>query len=380
MSRIYDVIVVGAGSMGISAGYQLAKRGIRTLLIDSFDPPHQQGSHHGDTRLIRHAYSGGSTYITLALQADQLWRELEELSQTQLLVRSGVINLADNVRLSFRDRIKDATRLGVKVERLEAAEITNRWPGFRLPESFEGMYEPDAGFLFSEKCIAAYRSLALAEGAEILVHTPVEEIFVQGAGVSVKTHSGHYFASQLIISAGAWLNTLEPFVALPVRAVRKTVGWFRAEPRLFDQAVFPGFTLATEHGGYYGFPSIQGTGLKIGRHDGGQTWRPGEKLEPFGALAEDETDLRNTLEEYMPHAAGGLLNGGACRYELTPDENFIIDRHPNYTNVLVAGGFSGHGFKFSSAVGVILADLIENRKPAVELEPFSISRFDAITT
>ncbi|GED72741.1 hypothetical protein BRE01_64430 [Brevibacillus reuszeri] len=249
MSQIYDVIVVGAGSIGISAGYQLAKRGLRILLIDLFDPPHQQGNHHGDTRLIRHAYSGGSAYIKLALQADQLWQELEELTQTQLLVRSGVMNVTDTKRISFAERIADATRLGVKVEHLQAEEISRRWPGFRLPETSEGMYEPEAGFLFSERCIAAYRSLALAEGAELLVHTPVERILVEEDGVRVQTHYGFHYASQLIISVGAWLQTLERFLALPVRFVRKTVGWFQTAPHSFHQDVFLGFTLETEYGG-----------------------------------------------------------------------------------------------------------------------------------
>ncbi|MED4600903.1 N-methyl-L-tryptophan oxidase [Paenibacillus validus] len=379
MKQSFDVIVVGAGSMGMSAGYHLAKRGIRTLLIDSFDPPHEQGSHHGEPRLIRHAYSGGPTYVSLALEADRLWLELEEASNQKLLVRSGVLNMADRALIKFQARIEDAGRAGVRVEWLDAAEIRHRWPAVRLPETYEAMYEPDAGYLFSERCVAEYRKLALVEGATILPYTPVEQIWSEGSGIRVRTRVGEFAADQTIISAGAWFKTLEPFVTLPIRAVRKTVGWFRSKPGLFDAGAFPGFTLGTDNGGYYGFPSIDGAGIKLGRHDGGLPWLPGETAAPFGHLEQDEGDLRQTLENYMPQAAGALLRGAVCKYELTPDEHFIIDRHPVHSNVILAGGFSGHGFKFSSAVGAVLADLIEGKKPSVDLGMFALSRFDTIS-
>ncbi|WP_241242799.1 N-methyl-L-tryptophan oxidase [Paenibacillus whitsoniae] len=378
MKNSYDVIIVGAGSMGMSAGYHLAKRGVRTLLIDSFDPPHDQGSHHGEPRLIRHAYSGGKPYIHLALEADRLWRELEEASGQKLLVRSGVLNMANQSVSKFASRFPDAEEAGVQVERLDATEVHRRWPGIVLPESYEAMYEPNAGYLHSERCVAAYRKLALAEGATLLPYNPVQHIQADRAGVRVRTHAGEFTAEQLIVSAGAWFKSLEPFVSLPIRAVRKTVGWFRTEPRLYDAGAFPGFTLGTDHGGYYGFPSINGNGLKIGRHDGGLPWAPGQQAAPFGHLEQDEGDLRRTLAAFLPQAAGDLLQGAVCKYELTPDENFIIDRHPAYANVLVAGGFSGHGFKFASAVGSLLADLIQLVPTSVEVDTFSLSRFNQI--
>ncbi|MBP1963336.1 N-methyl-L-tryptophan oxidase [Paenibacillus aceris] len=378
MKNSFEVIVVGAGSMGMSAGYYLAKRGIRTLMIDSFDPPHEQGSHHGEPRLIRHAYSGGKPYIHLALEADRLWRELEVASGQKLLVRSGVLNMADLSAGKFTNRLPDSDEAGVQVEMLDADEVHRRWPGIVLPESFEAMYEPDAGYLYSERCVAAYRTLALAEGAMLLPYNPVQHIQADGAGVRVRTRAGEFSADQLIVTAGAWFKSLEPFVSLPIRAVRKTVGWFRGEPNLYDAGVFPGFTLGTENGGYYGFPSINGAGIKIGRHDGGLPWTPGEQAAPFGHLEQDEGDLRRTLSTFLPLAGGELLKGAVCKYELTPDEQFIIDRHPLYTNVLLAGGFSGHGFKFASAVGALLADLIQHVSTTVELNTFSLSRFNQI--
>jgi N-methyl-L-tryptophan oxidase len=226
-SKSYDVIVVGAGSMGMSAGYYLARRGAKTLLIDAFDPPHPMGSHHGETRLIRHAYGGGPTYIRMALRADQLWRELEEKTGERLLVRSGVLNLAPLAAGAWKPRMEEAKRFGVQAERLDAAEIRKRWPGAAIPDSYEGMYEPNAGYLNSERCVAAYRRLALEAGAELLTGAFVTDVKVAGQSlVFVSTEKDVYLADNAILCAGAWFGRLQPPMSVPVRALRKTVGWF----------------------------------------------------------------------------------------------------------------------------------------------------------
>ncbi|WP_445323365.1 N-methyl-L-tryptophan oxidase [Paenibacillus sp. FSL R7-0128] len=373
---VYDVIIVGAGSMGMSAGYHLARRGVKILLIDAFDPPHTEGSHHGETRLIRHAYSGDPAYIDLALRAQVLWEEAEAESGLKLLAPSGVLNLADSKVYSFAGRLEEARKRKVRAEQLDAEEICRRWPALNLPESFEAMYEPDAGYLYSERCITAYRQLALDHGAELLTNTPVLKVTAREGSVTVQTKQGDYHGAAAILSAGAWFSSLSPFVNLPIKAVRKVVGWFGSTPD-FETGRFPGFTLGAEEGGFYGFPSISGAGLKIGRHDTGEEWKPGEPLQPFGSLESDEGDLRRVLEAYMPGAAGRLLKGSVCKYEHTPDEDFIIDRHPSHSHVLLAGGFSGHGFKFSSAVGEILADMAVQGHTRQNIAPFSLSRFNS---
>jgi len=261
------------------------------------------------------------------------------------------------------------------VEVLEANEIGKRWPGIVLPEHFKGLYEPNAGYLYSEKCVWAYRQMALSVGAVLLPYTRAERIHIDEGSVSVRTQNGVFYAEKVILSTGAWFQTLHPFISLPIRPVRKVVGWFQANDSLFDSSVFPGFTLHVPEGVFYGFPSIDGTGVKIGRHDSGVSWRPGEELKPFGTYAEDEEDIRSALETYMPLAGGKLLRGAVCKYEMTPDEHFIIDRHPEYANVLLAGGFSGHGFKFASVVGEILSDLIVKGRTDQDIRLFSLSRF-----
>jgi N-methyl-L-tryptophan oxidase len=360
--------------MGMSAGYYLARRGVKTLLVDAFDPPHTQGSHHGESRLIRHAYSGDPAYIDLALRADTLWKEVEQLSGTELLVRSGVLNLADRAVHSFSGRLAEAEKRKVRVQQLDAEEIRRRWPALNIPESFAAMYEPDAGYLYSERCVSAYRQLALESGSELLANTLVLNITAREGSVTIHTTNGDYHGATVILSAGAWFGALEPFMHLPIKPIRKVVGWFESSPA-FAAGSFPGFTLGTEEGGYYGFPSIDGAGLKIGRHDTGLEWKPGTELAPFGSEASDEDDLRRVLKSYMPGAAGRLLKGSVCKYEHTPDEDFIIDRHPLHTNVLIAGGFSGHGFKFSSVVGEILADLAIHGVTSHNIQPFSLVRF-----
>ncbi|MFX3634331.1 MAG: N-methyl-L-tryptophan oxidase [Candidatus Pristimantibacillus sp.] len=378
MSASYDVIVVGAGSMGMSAGYYLAKRGVKTLLIDAFDPPHPNGSHHGEPRLIRHAYDGGTAYTALALRAHQLWNELEEATGEKLLIQSGVLNMVTSKLFSIEEKIATAAAFQLNVEQLDAQEMQKRWPGLVLPEHYKGLYEPQAGYLLSEKCITAYRRMALAEGADLLVNTMVNQVEPDGEGVIIHTSTGDVFrASKVILSAGAWFKTLEPLISLPIKPVRKVVGWFESEESLFNEGVFPGFTLNTENGGFYGFPSIGGAGVKIGRHESGVPWQPGQELQPFGHYSEDERDIRETLESFMPQAAGKLLRGAVCKYEFTPDEDFIIDFHPNHANVLLAGGFSGHGFKFSSAVGEVLADLAVSGTTEQDISLFALSRFNS---
>ncbi|MFC4305077.1 N-methyl-L-tryptophan oxidase [Cohnella boryungensis] len=376
---MYDVIVVGAGSMGMSAGYELARRGFKTLLIDAFDPPHAQGSHHGEPRLIRHVYSGGPTYIKLALRADERWRELEAASGEKLLERSGVLNLYDPAAYTYRDRFEHAAAHGIAFEELDAEQIRSRWPAVRPPEGYRAMYEPNAGYLYSEKCIAAYRRLALQAGARLLTDAFVTGVEPAGAFVTVRTEKEEWIANQVILTAGAWFRTLAPFVRLPIRAVRKVVGWFESDAPSLDAGSLPGFTFGDSTGGYYGFPSIGGAGVKIGRHDGGVEWQPGEPLAPFGAYPEDEGELRRALEAFLPGAAGKLLSSAVCKYENTPDEHFIIDDHPEHPNVLLAGGFSGHGFKFASAVGELLADRIERGRWGQDLGLFAATRFSEPT-
>ncbi len=254
--------------------------------------------------------------------------------------------------------------------------MNSRWPGMNLPDEYIGCFEPTSGVLKCEDCIEAYRELAEKHGATILTNNKVKEISVHDNKVTIKTENQTINADALVVAAGAWSERLLSMLDLnlPLRPVRKTFAWFHVDENLYNSKDFPAFSFETSHGQYYGFPSINGSGLKVGRHDGGETINPDESILAFGELEEDEVDVSQFLHQYMP-SAQQLKYGKTCMYTLTPDEDFIIDLHPSYSNVAIASGFSGHGFKFSSVIGQILSELLISGKTEQNISPFSIKRF-----
>lgn len=369
----YDVIVIGAGSMGMATGYFLAKTGKNVLMIDAFNPPHEEGSHHGETRIIRFAYGEGASYVPFVKRAGELWKELEAQTNEQLFMQSGVINVGEASHSFIRNVITSSELYNLPLEQYTAAESMKKWPGLALPENFMTCFEPTAGVLRVEACVTAYKQLALAAGATLHTNEKVQSIEA-GDIVRVQTVNGQYKAKQLIVTAGAWatelLQTMD--VSIPVTPTRKTFAWFDAEESLYAETLFPAYCFELENSTYYGFPSIDGAGLKIGRHDGGDTVNPNEPLRPFDE--QDAVDLQNFITQFMPEH-GDLKFGKTCKYSMTPDENFIIDFLPEHQNILIAAGFSGHGFKFSSAVGEVLADLTLHGESKQDLSLFKLSRF-----
>ncbi|HWO77391.1 MAG TPA: N-methyl-L-tryptophan oxidase [Bacillus sp. (in: firmicutes)] len=372
----YDVIVVGAGSMGMAAGYFLAKSGKSTLLLDSFTPPHNRGSHHGDTRIIRYAYAEGEEYVPLVLRAQKLWEELEKATGRPLFLQTGVLNVGEEKSEFIQNIIKSSKTYSLPLEVIDANEVNKRWAGISLPKDYIGCFEPTSGVLKSEACIKAYRELADQEGATIITNSRVKEMSVHDNGVTIKTNNETFTSDSLVVSAGAWSGSLlsKLGLQLPLTPVRKTFAWFEAEEDLYRHQTFPSFAFETTLGLYYGFPSINGSGLKVGRHDGGESINPDESIPGFGEHQGDEGDLVQFLHHFMP-GTKTLKTGKTCIYTLTPDEKFVIDIHPDYPNVAFAAGFSGHGFKFSSAVGEALSQLIISGKTKIDLSPFAISRF-----
>jgi N-methyl-L-tryptophan oxidase len=372
----YDVIVIGAGSMGMAAGYFLSKSGKKTLLLDSFEPPHNKGSHHGDTRIIRHAYAEGEAYVPLVLKAQELWYDLERTTGKKLFHQTGVLSVGLAGDKAIQNIISSAKKYNLSLEMLSSEEINHRWPGILLSSEYIGCFEPTSGVLKCEDCIDAYQELALSEGATILTNQKVRGIEVYDERVEIHTDSATFYSSSLVISAGAWSGELlkKLGLQLPIHPVRKTFAWFDADEELYKDKNFPAFAFDTKEGLFYGFPSINGSGLKVGRHDGGDSIHPEEPMVPFGEVPNDQDDLEQFLKQYMPMYKR-FKEGKTCIYSLTPDEDFIIDLHPTYPNVAIAAGFSGHGFKFSSVVGHMLAELIVSGNSELDITPFTINRF-----
>ena len=375
MKNDCDVLILGAGSIGMATGYFLAKRGIRTILLDAYDPPHVHGSHHGDTRLFRYAYSDQEPYIPLALRARELWKELEDVAGMSIFKETGVLSIGVDKQDPLADKLEAVRTYSLAVERFSREELVRRWPGLVLPELAEGLLETKAGILSPEKAIQAYRKLALDAGAILHAHTAAEKITYHMDGVTVQTKERTFTADKLLICSGAGNPSLLGELQLPMKVVRKVVGWFETKGDEFSAPRFPGFVITKGTTDYYGFPDAEGGGLKIGRHDGGQEVKWGEEIEPFGSYAQDEGELRVALDRYMPKASGRLLRGSTCLYTVTPDEHFIVDQHLHHPFVWIAAGFSGHGFKFVSSLGEGLSQLLMNGKSDIDLVRFRANRF-----
>ena len=371
---IYDVIIIGAGSMGMATGYYLAKAGKNVLMIDALNPPHEEGSHHGETRIIRFAYGEGASYVPFVKRAGELWRELEALSNESLFLQTGVVNVGEPSH-SFIKNVKASAELyDLALEQYSADKAMKKWPGLFVPENFVACYEPTAGVLRVEACIHAYKKLAMEAGAALHTNEKVQSIQA-GSIVKVQAENNIYESKQLIVTAGAWITELLQTmgIPIPVTPTRKTFAWFEADEQLYGENVFPAYCFELEDSTYYGFPSIDGVGLKLGRHDGGEAINPNDPLRPFDE--QDSIDLLNFIQQFMPQH-GALNYGKTCKYSMTPDEDFIIDFLPEHQNIIVAAGFSGHGFKFSSAVGEVLTELILNGQSKQDLSLFKIDRFN----
>jgi len=372
----YDVIIIGAGSMGMAAGYFLSKSGKKTLLLDSFNPPHNKGSHHGETRIIRYAYAEGEEYVPLILKAQELWNDLERATGKQLFIQTGVLGVGNEKSDFIQNIISSAKKYSLPLDVIDSNEVHNRWSGITLPNDSVGCFEPTSGVLKCEESIKAYQELAELNGATILTNSRVKEISIRDERVTIKADEQTFYSDALVISAGAWSGNLLSMLDLdiPLTPVRKTFAWFETNENIYNHNNFPAFAFETPQGLYYGFPSIDGFGLKVGRHDGGEQINPDESMIGFGEIAEDEGDLVQFLNQYIPDIRQ-LKYGKTCMYTLTPDDKFIIDLHPKYSNVAIAAGFSGHGFKFSSAVGQALSNLIISGKSEIDISQFSINRF-----
>lgn len=372
----YDVIILGAGSMGMSAGYYLTKKGQRVLLIDQFDPPHTLGSHHGSTRIIRHAYGEGDYYVELALKSQQLLLELQQTVGEQLFIPTGVLNMGRSDSAFIRNVKESAEKFSLPVEILSAKEVHEKWAGLKLPNQYIGVFETNSGVLMSEKVVGTYRKVAEALGATMKVNTVVESVSLKNDGVVVKTATETFSARHLIVATGAGTSELSRLlgITLPLAEIRKTFSWFNCEEEDYGDDCFPAFTFTDDNHSFYGFPSIDGAGVKIGRHDEGQPRNMKETILPFGSFAEDEGEVMAFAQNYLPKV-GAHKEGATCTYTLTPDEDFIIDTHPDHAHVHFACGFSGHGFKFCGAVGEMLAQRIVDGEAEIDLSKFALSRF-----
>jgi sarcosine oxidase len=377
----FDVIVAGVGAMGSATVAQLARRGVHVLGLERSSVPNDLGSSGGVNRIIRLAYAEDPRYVPLLRRAYTAWRELEERSGERILVITGGVDAGTPESETVTGSLESCRVHDLPHEILDARELNRRYPGFVLPGGMVGVAQPDAGFVFSERAIAIYAGLAIDDGAEIHGNERVVGWEPGGNGVIVRTTHGEYRAGRLVLSAGAWMGSLMPPLASLFVPERQVLLWTQPHhPDRFRVGTFPVFILEAPEGRFYGFPMAGIPGFKIGRyHHLGEVVDP-DMLDRTAIDAEDEEALRAGIRAYLPDADGPTLSFKTCLFTNTPDEHFVIDRYPDVPQVIVASPCSGHGFKFASVIGEILADLAQDREPAFDLSMFRLDRFGPAPT
>ena len=356
--------------MGSAAAYHLAHRGMRVIGFDRFAPPHTFGSSHGKTRIIREAYFENPAYVPLVQRAYQLWSELESRARTTLLLKTGglMIGLPDS-ELVAGARLS-AERHALEHEILSSAEVTRRFPCLNPQADMIAVYEPRAGILFAEACLSAHLALAQSHGAQIHDHEPLLRWRADSRGVSVATERATYRAEWLVISAGSWAAQLLADLEPPLTVERQVQFWFDPiGPRASFSATRCPVHLwqFDDRQFFYGFPDL-GEGVKVARHHRGICGSLDSLSREVDA--EEIADMRSLVGRFLPNADGALRSAAVCQYTNTPDGHFWIDRHPAHANVLIASACCGHGFKFASVVGEILADLATHRNVSFDLSLF----------
>ena len=371
----YDAIVIGVGGMGSAAVYHLARRGLQVLGLEKHAIPHEMGSSHGYSRMIRYTLQEHPSYVPLVRRSYELWHEMEETAGEELMVTTGSIRAGAPNSPFFLNAQEACDLHSIPYEILTASEVNKRFPGYRFPEEISSVYQADGGFLLPERCILTHVQAAERAGADVHSQETVLDWGVRGDGVQVRTDRDTYTAGRLVVTAGPWAANLVPELAAYAVPERQVMGWFQPKrPELYAAEAFPVFGVFTEEGRYYGFPSHAVPGFKIGR-----AHHLLQKVDPDAidreVHPEDEDILRQVVNRYFPLAAGKLLDGKTCMYTNTPDEHFMIGTLDGQPQVSVAAGFSGHGVKFASVIGEIMADLAQNGGTGHDISLFHLDRF-----
>ncbi|MBV9864294.1 MAG: N-methyl-L-tryptophan oxidase [Abitibacteriaceae bacterium] len=363
MAQVYDVIVIGLGGMGSAAAYQLASRGQRVLGLERHTPVHHWGSSHGQSRIIRQAYFEDPAYVPLLLRAYELWKQLEREVGQELLTITGGLMLGPPNSEVILGSIRSAQEHNLPHEIWDASEIKRRFPPLQPDAQVVALYEEQAGFVHPEAAVRSYLQRAEQLGAILHFEEPVTAWTAapSGDGVRVTTAQGTYEAGRLVIAPGAWAPEVLSSLGLPLEVQRQVMYWFDplggVEP--FSVGHFPIYIWDCADGAYfYGFPAHNGPqgGVKVAFHTFGTPCTPNAIDREVDATEIER--MRSYLASRIPALNSVCLNAVTCMYTNTPDQHFVIALHPQHPQVAIAAGFSGHGFKFASVVGEILADLV----------------------
>jgi sarcosine oxidase len=386
----YDAIVLGLGGMGSAAAYQLALRGKNVLGLERYTAPHAHGSSHGHSRIIRQAYIEGPEYVPLLLRAYELWEQIErDTGDDDILTITGGLMMGARDSHTVRGAIRSAEAYGLLHEILDAREIRRRYPPFTPGDDVYALFERKGGFVNPERAISGHLARAAALGAELHFEEPATgwQAFPAGEGVRVSTDKGSYEAAQLIISAGPWAPVVLADLGLPLSIHRQVMYWFDpiggAAPFLPER--FPIYIWEFENvwepekgiASFYGFPAQDGPAgpVKIAFHSRFGDPRTTAETIDREVKPHEIARVKEAVAERIPALNSSCVNAVTCMYTVTPDEHFVIARHPEHSQVTVATGFSGHGYKFCSVVGEILADLALDGRTRHDIALFQPERF-----
>jgi sarcosine oxidase len=365
--KTYDCIVVGVGGVGSAALWEAAKRGWSVLGIDQFGPAHDRGSSHGQSRIIRRAYFEHPNYVPLVNHAYDLWDELTRRHRTapevkELLTNTGLLQVGHPESPVIRGVQASADQHGLMVERFSPAEIETRLPIFKIPQDHVGLFEPDAGVLRVELCVAAMIRQSLKLGAELVSDSAVSSWSIRDDGIiEVRTQAGCYRSSRLVIAGGAWSQSLLPDLDLRLKVLKTQQHWFqldRVDQKLINR--FPAFLFEQMDGEvYYGIPELDYLGMKVCEHTGGDLIE-----DPLKVDRELDRESLSRVVAFLKRAMNfghhRLVHHSTCLYTMSPDQHFIVDQHPGCSQVTFAAGLSGHGFKFAPVIGKYLIELLGN--------------------
>jgi sarcosine oxidase len=375
MTNQYDDIVIGVGGMGSATAYHLAKRGREVLGLERYDIPHAMGSSHGISRIIRLAYYEHPSYVPLIRRAYELWEDVQRKQGEQLLFETGSIDAAPEEDPLFQGSRRSCEEYDIDHEVLSGRAVNERYPGYDLPEEHMAVYQPNGGYVLSERAIVAHVMQAQRAGARIQAREQVTGWEPHRGGVRVETDRDEYYAENLVIASGAWAADHIPALDGITVPQRQVLAWL--QPKIQEQfmpANYPVWNLQVKEGRFYGLPVVKVPGFKFGRY----THRE-EDVDPDSMNREpepeDENLLRRFAENYFPNGAGPTMGLATCMFTNTPDGHFIIDRHPEYPQVVFGAGFTGHGYKFAPVIGEALADLACDGRTEHPIEFLSLDRF-----
>jgi monomeric sarcosine oxidase len=376
MATTYDAIVLGAGAMGSAAAYHLAKAGQRVLLLEQFEIDHQKGSSYGFSRITRYAYEN-PIYVHLMKSVFPAWSALETEANEILFTRTGGLDFGRSDQKSLMNIIDSLDTEGVRYELWTAAEAEKHFPQFRFDPDMLIIYQGDGGILSASRCVRAHISLAEQHGAEICTNMPIVSITPQNDSVEIKTATDTFSAARLVIAAGSWaksvLATLD--LDLPLIPMQCQEAYFETDqPADYEASRFPTFIahmLNVYDRAPYGIASHEGSGLKVGFHGGKPVGQPSEIN-----YIPDENESKRILaftQRCLP-GVQSARSSRVCMYTVTPDEHFLIDKHPAYSHIVFGGGCSGHSFKFSPLIGSILTDLALRGTTEHDISLFKVDR------